>query len=205
MRFIDLLISALRDNPLLTVAGAIGVAYAAIQALVEPIEHPIWRDSAQIILLAALLLGIIQAYLRHALPTWRHARDRLNQNHYIYTLRETLGSFLVTCLIVGSSSVAFGLEPTRALTDHLRFDSEAPRYCIRIAASCRKCARLHDINGRLTGPACLTLDSAGLVDDRLERWSRYRAFGVTAECSGQTISMDFTPWRLATCTTELRP
>lgn len=203
--FVDRLVRALRENRLLVAGSALAAIWATIQALLQPIQHPVWRDVALCVILTVLCVGTVRTYIVYAMPSWLFAKTKLKQNSFVYTLSQTWPSLVLTVSAVGAGLSVFGAVPIRSLADHMRPDLDPPIYCLRVAVGCRSCVSLIDIAGRRTGPSCLKIDAGGLAQGQLDRWGVYRAAGATADCSGQTVTREFMWEDFETCHAYLAP
>lgn len=205
MKIVDQIIQSLRENKIILVGGVLLTVYSSVQALIEPIKHPVWSDIVLLLLLIGLGYGTMRACVLSAMLAFQFAKKRLRVNAYIYMIRETWPSFLIAGIILGAGLLTFASGPVRALADHIRFDREPARYCLRVAAECRGCPSLLDIAGRPTGPKCLRVDPGGLSEGHLDRWNAYRAHSGMSECSSQTVTKLFSQEEFNTCRAYLGP
>lgn len=180
--FVDQLLALVTHNPVLVVVGALLAFVTSASEIIQDIASPVLRDAFILLLCVVTAALLIRLYVCTARPSFKHARDKLNTNPWLYALKKTWGAFSITVLVLSAVAVAVAV-PAQALAAHLAPPYTAAAQQIRLSATCRECPMVIDVLGRQTGAGCLTVDPGGVVTIDLDRWRDYRPKKIKAICT----------------------
>ncbi|WP_299771211.1 hypothetical protein [uncultured Tateyamaria sp.] len=180
----------IKDNPVLVATGSILTFVTSASGIMQKIASPVLRDVFVLFLCAVSAALLIRLYLQTARPSFEHARNKLKANPWLYALKNTLGAFLITVLVLLAVAVAVA-TPIRAFASHLKPPYTNAVQQKRLPAACRKCPTLIDAFGRQAAESCLTVDTGGVVTIDLNRWQHYRPQRIKTTCTdGSLMKID---------------